>query len=155
MKKYIYLLVFLTINSISAQTKLSDYFTFYKGGDKYLKPIKYVMFDSSLSENIKTEDKEWIYFKIKGERFKFDKKKNQKDSCPLDILKKIKLENPTQLNNEGYKFYKKKKEEIEKEKNVTLVYPPAGFQSYLKVYILEKISNKIIKYEVDWEYSDF
>ncbi|PIF32362.1 hypothetical protein CLU81_2890 [Flavobacterium sp. 9] len=138
MKKHICLLVFLTINSIGAQTKTSDYFTFYKGGDKYLKPIKYVMFDSNLSENIKTEDKDLIYFKIKGERFKFDKKKNKKDSCSLDILKKIKLENPTQLNNEGYKSFKKKKEEIEKEKMLSLFIRQQVFNLILKFIFWKK-----------------
>ncbi|WP_278022123.1 hypothetical protein [Flavobacterium ginsengisoli] len=45
MKKTIYLLAFLTISFINAQTKESDYFTIYKGGEKYLKPLKYILFD--------------------------------------------------------------------------------------------------------------
>lgn len=63
--KNIYLLILLTINFISAQTKSNDYFSFYKGGEKYLKPIKYLMFDSSKDDNIKTTDNAQIYFKIK------------------------------------------------------------------------------------------
>ncbi|KFF18411.1 hypothetical protein [Flavobacterium hydatis] len=155
MKKNICLLVFLTINLISAQTKSSDYFTLYKGGDKFLKPVKYVMFDSLSNGNTKVKENGLTYFGIKGERFKFDIKKDKKESCSLDILNKIKLEDPSELQNDGYKFFKKKKEEVEKIKKVKIIYPPAGFQSYFKIFILEKTKNGVFKYEVDWEYSDF
>lgn len=36
MKKFIYLLMCLVINFINAQAQSSDYFSFYKGGEKYL-----------------------------------------------------------------------------------------------------------------------
>ncbi|UWY26959.1 hypothetical protein N4T20_14640 [Flavobacterium sp. TR2] len=155
MKKNICLLVLLTINLISGQEKSNDYFVLYKGGDKYLKPVKYIMFDSALSENRKNEKNGITYFGINDERFKFDVKKNKKESCSLDVLDNIKLENPANLQNDAYKFYKKKKEEVEKIKKVKLAYPPAGYQAYLKIFILEKVRDKIFKYEVDWEYSNF
>ncbi len=42
MKNYI-CIFFLTVSTfINAQTKESDYFRFYRGGEKYLKLIKYV-----------------------------------------------------------------------------------------------------------------
>jgi hypothetical protein len=35
-------------------------------------------------------------------------------------------------------------------------FPVTAIHPYFKVYVLEKTSNdKLIKYEVDWEYSDF
>ncbi|MBF4485276.1 MULTISPECIES: hypothetical protein [unclassified Flavobacterium] len=156
MKKYIYLLMLVLINSINAQTKPTDYFSFYKGGEKYLKPIKYVMFDSGNNDNSKIQDKQVTYFQIKKERFKFDIKNNIVDTCSVDILKKISLENPSELENDAIVFYKNKKKEVESKNKVKLLYPPKGYNSFFKIYIFEKIkSNKIIKYEVDWEYSDF
>lgn len=157
MKTYICMLLLVVVNSITAQTKENNYFIFYKGGERYLKPIKYVLFDiekDSETENRKNKGK--IYFHIKSESFIFDMIKHKRDTCSIDVLKTIKLENPINLENEACKFFIKKKEEVEKKKNVKLVYPPAGCQSYFKVYILEKTdNNKLIKYEVDWEYSDF
>ena len=56
MKKKICLIILLTINFIiNAQKKESDYFTFYKGGGKYLKPLKYVLFIPK-EGNVKTEE---------------------------------------------------------------------------------------------------
>ncbi|WP_264531456.1 hypothetical protein [Flavobacterium sp. N502540] len=157
MKKNIYLLVFLSINFINAQTKSNDYFTLYKGGEKYLKPIKYILFDREKnSEFEKKESKSKIYFYTQGESFIFDVKRHKKDTCSINILEKLTLENTTNLKDEACKFYVGKKEEVEKKKKITLTYPPVGCQSYFKVYILEKINAKeLIKYEVDWKYSDF
>ncbi|UUW09829.1 hypothetical protein NLG42_03300 [Flavobacterium plurextorum] len=155
MKKNICLLVFLTINLISGQAKPSDYFTLYKGGDKFLKPVKYVMFDSTSRDNTEVKENGLTYFVIKGERFKFDEKTHKKESCLLESLSKIKLENPADLQNDGYKFFKKKKEEVEKVKKIKLIYPPTGYQTYFKIFVLKKIRNEIFKYEVDWEYSNF
>ena len=45
MKKRICFLVCLMVNFISAQTKSNDYFSLYKGGEKYLKPVKYILFE--------------------------------------------------------------------------------------------------------------
>jgi len=156
MKKLIYLSVCLLINFLSAQTKSSDYFSFYKGGEKYLKPVKYLLFDSNVSDNKKVEDKERIYFQIKKEQFKFDSTKNINSSYTYDILEKVKFEDPEKLESSAYKFFKKKKEEVEKEKKIKLVFPPAGYHSYYKIYILEKVNkNKIIMYEVSWINSTF
>ncbi|CAA9203743.1 hypothetical protein FLA105534_04925 [Flavobacterium bizetiae] len=156
MKKYIYLLMLLVINSITAQTKPTDYFSFYKGGERYLKPIKYVMFDSSKNDNSKTEYKQIIYFQIKQQLFKFDAKNNSSDTCSVDILKKISLENPAELENDAIAFFKNKKKEVESKNKVKLLYPPGGYNSFFKIYVLEKVkSNKIIKYEVNFQDSSF
>lgn len=157
MEKCICFLVCLMVNFISAQTKSNDYFSLYKGGEKYLKPIKYILFEIKKdNEALKKEDESKIYFYIKKQRFIFDIKKHKKDTCSIAILKNLKLENAGNLQNEACEFFKKKKGEVEKQKKVTLVYPPAGCQSYFKVYIFEKINdNEVIKYQVDWEYSEF
>ncbi|RXM44888.1 hypothetical protein, partial [Flavobacterium sp. YO12] len=85
----------------------------------------------------------------------FDEKIHKKESCSLESLSKIKLENPANLQNDGYKFFKKKKEEVEKVEKIKLIYPPTGYQTYFKIFVLKKIRNGIFKYEVDWEYSNF
>jgi hypothetical protein len=52
-----YLLLILVSPFVNAQTKASDFFRFYKGGDKYLKPVKYVLFDSTASNAVKQKVK--------------------------------------------------------------------------------------------------
>ncbi len=86
------------------------------------------------------------------------KKNHTVDTCSVDLLQKIKLDNPSDLEQNAFLYFKNKKEEIEKKSdNKTLIlFPVAGFNKYFKVYVLEKIKNdKLLKYEVDWEYSTF
>lgn len=142
---------------VNAQIKESDYYSFYKGGEKYLKPVKYVLFDSVSSTAEKIIDKQKIYFNIKGESFVY-KKSHTVDTCSIIFLQKIKLDNPADLQENAYKYFKKKKEEVEKKANnkIQILYPPTDFSSYFKIYILEKTkSNKLVKYEVEWLYSNF
>lgn len=79
MEKCICFLVCLMVNFIIAQTKSNDYFSLYKEGEKYLKPIKYILFEIKKdNEALKKEDESKIYFYIKKQRFIFDIKKTQK-----------------------------------------------------------------------------
>ncbi len=151
------ILFFLLVNIINAQVKESDYYTFYKGGNKHLKPLKYIFFYPK--ENyIKTQKaKGEIYFKIESERFYFNNKKHRSDTCSSDFLGSIKLENVSKLRENEVTFYKKeiKKTADYKETGFSPPFPVTSIHSYFKVYILEKSEdNKVIKYEVDWEYSD-
>lgn len=142
---------------INAQTKESDYFRFFKDGEKYLKLIKYVYFDSTISHNQKTRIEQKIYFYIDDESFSH-KKNHQIDTCSITFLKKIKLSKPSGLQQDTYEYFKSKKKEQEKIMNnrFQILFPVKSFQNYVKVYVLEKnSSNKLIKYEVDWEDSMF
>ena len=86
MKKFICLLLCLVINFINAQTKSSDYFSLYKGGEKYLKPVKYILFEIQKDNEVeKKEDESKIYFYKKRQRFVFDVKKHKKDTCSITI----------------------------------------------------------------------
>jgi len=146
----------MVFSTISAQKVRNNFDVFYSGESKQ-KPVKYVIFDSKDQNNERREDKERIYFHIKGESFIFDKQK-KRDTCSISILKKIKLENPEKLRDDEYKYFRKKVEEFEKETNqkIPKSLPISRKHLYFKVYVLEKIANdEIIKYEVDWEYSDF
>lgn len=157
MKNIIYILLFIVSIVVNAQTKESDYYRFYKGGKKYLKPIKHVLFDSSASHMERKKDKQNIYFHINGESF-VHKKKYKVDTCSINILQKIKIDNAADLQQNAYNYFKNKKEEVEKKSNnkIQILFPPTGFHPYFKVYVLEKTKeNKLIKYEVDWEYSSF
>ena len=157
MKNIIYILLLIISIVANAQTKESDYFRFYKGGEKYLKPIKYVFFDSSASDTERKKDKQNIYFHIKGESF-VHKKIHKVDTCSINVLQKIKLDNPANLQQNAYNYFKKKKEEVERKSNnkINVLPPITGFYTYFKVYVLEKTTNnKLLKYEVDWEHSSF
>jgi hypothetical protein len=157
MKNIFYILLILVTTFVNAQTKESDFYSFYKGGDKYLKPVKYVIFDSTASYTKKKILQDITYFDIKGERF-VRTKSHKIDTCSVDFIEKIKLENPADLNQNAFLYFKNKKEEIEKKSNhkILILFPVASFNNYFKVYILEKKSrNQLLKYEVDWEYSNF
>ncbi|AYN06109.1 hypothetical protein [Flavobacterium sp. 140616W15] len=157
MKKKICLIILLTINFIiNAQKKESDYFTFYKGGGKYLKPLKYVLFIPK-EGNVKTEEGRKKIFKIGSERFVFDKDKHKVDTSSVRFLNNIKLEKTTKLRDNEVVFYKNeiKKTEIYKKSGFSYPFPITKVHPYFKIYLLEKTDMKLIKYEVDWEYSDF
>lgn len=157
MKNYIYIWFLLVTTFVNAQKKGSDYFTLYKGGEKYLKLVKYVYFDSNVINEKKTNDELKIYFFIDGQRF-VHRNNHKIDTCSVSFLKKIKLSKPSTLQQDTYEYFKEKKIEQEKIRNnkFHLLFPIRGFQDYVKVYILEKINNdKLLKYEVDWEYSMF
>lgn len=157
MRNLIYILLILVTTFVNAQTKESDFYSFYKGGDKYLKPVKYVLFHSTASSAKKNKVKHEIYFYIKGETFVY-KKKHHVDTCSVDLLQKIKLDDPADLQQNAFHYFKNKKEEVERKSNnrTPILFPIAGFNKYFKVYILEKKGrNQLLKYEVDWEYSNF
>lgn len=147
----------LVTTFVNAQTKENDFYSFHKEGDKYLKPIKYVLFDSTASYAEKKIIQDVIYFNIKGEQFVY-KKKHNVDTCSVDFIEKIKLDNPANLEQNAFLYFKNKKEEIEKKSNnkTLILFPVAGFNNYFKVYVLEKKTrNQLLKYKVDWEYSNF
>lgn len=75
MKNVFHILFLVVTTFANAQTRESDFYSFYKGGDKYLKPVKYVFFDSTARYAEKKIIQDVIYFNIKGEQF-VDKKKS-------------------------------------------------------------------------------
>ena len=155
MKIIIYFFILVT-SLLNAQTKESDYFTFYKGGEKHLKPIKYVLFDNNDSLYSKKVNKNEINFYCAGQTFIFNKKKQKIDSSFVINQNEIMVEKPEDLQHKAYLFFKQKKEKVERKNEVKILYPVTGFNNYFKIYILEKTEkDKVIKYEVDWEYSVF
>jgi hypothetical protein len=155
MKNIGYILLFIgTI--VNAQLKESDFFNFYKGGNNYKKPVKYVIFDMSVGD-IKKEIDNKIYFYTGGETFIFDSKINKKDICLVDKFK-FTFDKSEDLQQKAYQFYKEKKQMEERKMKLKnpILYPVTDFSPYFKIYVLEKThKNTLLKYEVDWIYSTF
>ena len=157
MKTIIYILFLAASLFTNAQKKEKDYNIFYRGGDPNLKPIKYVLFDSTISYSKKKIDNNQLNFHIDGESF-IHKKNQTIDTCSIDFLQKVKLENPADLQKEEYNYFKKKKKEFENSGHIKIPnsLPISSTHLYFKVFILEKVKgNKVLKYEVDWIYSSF
>ncbi|OUL64270.1 hypothetical protein [Flavobacterium sp. AJR] len=157
MKNIIYIILLVTSSIVTGQTKESDYFSFYKGGNKYLRPIKYLLFDN-VNGNEKKENENKIYFYVGNQTFIFNSSKDEIDTCAVNYLKKIKLDFPDDLQKDAYKYYKEKKREEEKKMNLKnpILFPVKDFSTYFKIYILEKIAdNKVVKYEVKQSCSEF
>lgn len=151
----IFLFLFLLIggNILShSQEKKDDYFVFHKGGEKHLKPIKYILFNSKIHKKNKSNEK--VYFYIEGEVFKFSKRKNKIDTCNIKNLKKIKISKTNQLSSNEFKFIKQKLKEDKywKDKKDQYLIPITNNHNYFKVIIIEKYEDKLLKYDVDWTY---
>jgi hypothetical protein len=156
MKKIICLLLFCISFSTVGQSKESDFFKFYKGGTKYMKPVKYVLFDTT-SGDTKKEVANKIYFYMGGETFIFDVKINKMDTCLLDKLK-FTFDKSEDLQQKAYQFYKEKKQIEERKMKLKnpILYPVTDYSPYFKIYVFEKTNkNTLLKYEVDWIYSSF
>lgn len=138
------------------QSKESDLFNFYKGGNKYKKPVRYVLFDSSAGDT-KKEVANKIYFYMGGETFIFDAKINKMDTCLVGNFK-FTFDKSEDLQQKAYQFYKEKKQMEERKMKLKnpIPYPVTDFSPYFKIYVLEKThKNTLLKYEVDWIYSSF
>ncbi|WP_166921497.1 hypothetical protein [Flavobacterium poyangense] len=158
MRKLIYIYLFSISFTMFAQSKESGFFSFYRGGNKYKKSVKYLLFDLSKADEKKEHDGK-TYFYLSRQTFVYDKKKHKIDTFSLNSLKEYKLENPKNLQENAYKFYKEKKSLEEKRMNLKspIMYPlTEDYGPFFRIFILEKINqNTLLKYEVDWKYSMF
>jgi hypothetical protein len=156
MKKIFWILILCISFSIFGQTKESDFFNFYKGGNNYKKPLKYVLFDISAGDTKKEIDNK-IYFYMGGETFIFDSRIDKLDSCITDQTK-FTISKSKDLQEKAYQFYKEKKQIEERKMKLKnpILYPVTDFSEYFKIYVLEKTNeNTLLKHEVDWIYSTF
>jgi hypothetical protein len=130
MKKIFCLLILCVSFSIFGQTKESDFLNFYKGGNKNKKPVKYVLFDSSVGD-IKKEVDNRTYFYMGGETFIFDSKINKMNTCLVDKFKFI-FDKSEDLQQKAYQFYKEKKqmEEIKMKLKNPIPHPVTDFSLY-------------------------
>lgn len=151
MKLYLTILMTFFFGHIIGQS-YDDYFSLQKNGKKYLKPIKYVFFDPKKDKMETSENN--LYFYIKNERFLFLKKKHNIDTCNIKYLKKIRLSDAGTLSKEEFQFYKNKikNDDYWKQKKINPPMPIVRFHPFFKVFIVKKQKNKILKYEVNWDY---
>jgi hypothetical protein len=156
MKKIFCVLILCISFSIFGQSKESDFFNFYKGGNKYKKPVKNVFFDSSAGD-IKKEVDNKTYFYMGGETFIFDSRINKLDAYTSDQTK-LTIIKSKDLQEKAYQFYKEKKrlEEKKSKLKMPIPYPITDFSPYFKIFVVENTNkNILLKYEVEWIYSSF
>lgn len=149
-KIFLTLLIGFSLLSHS-QKKESDYFIIDQ--NKFLKPIKYILFNAEKSQkkNLKTH----TIFYIEGQRFQFIKKKHRIDTCSFKFFEKVKLSQANELSKKEFEFYSKTIRKIKDwEKKAIKAMPINKLHTYFKIFVIEKYAkNKILKYEVDWDYS--
>jgi len=144
-KVILFSFLLLAFNTLISQTRDKDYYTLVKNGEKYLKPNRYIM--SNDKKNISSNSEEIIFY-INKQKFKYDRKKNEIDTCSVFVLDNIKISNIKQLFNDEYEEHRSKLKLEE------LNFPPPPNHYNLKIFIIEKISSKqVVKYEVDWIYT--
>lgn len=97
----------LVFGLITAQTNKTSFDMFYSGDENYNKPIKHVFFDE-LKGDKKIKEGTKIYFHMEGESFLFDSKTNKIKSLSHENFKKHHLEDPKNLADNEYLYFKKK-----------------------------------------------
>ena len=147
-KKIILFSLLILCSTLTSQTRDKDYYTLVKNGRKYLKPVKYIMINDENDEKIISSNSEDIIFYIDKQKFKYDRKKNEIDTCSIFVIDNIEISSIKQLFNDEYEEHKSKL--ILEELN----FPPPPNHYNLKIFIIEKTPSKqVVKYEVDWIYT--
>lgn len=149
------ILFFLILNvhflSFAQEYNNSKYYKLYKGGEKILRPVIYVLNDCT-NDLQKTEGGE-IVFKIDNQIFIYKPIKHKKISLSLNEFKKIEFKKVETLIDLEYQEYLKVSNKIMNEKGFK---PPAPINhSILKIIVVSKKENNIVTYETDWLYSKF
>lgn len=106
--------------------------------------IKYLIFDNKKDE--KKEYPKKIFFYIDGETFIYLKSENKLRVCDVRFLRNIKITTPMRLNEQEYVVLKR--EYINQNRPV----PITKYHSCFSVVVIEKKSDRIIKYSVYWTY---
>ena len=140
--------IFIAI-SLNAQKSRND--NFYIDGEKFQKPIKYILFNPKTDHKVGNGTK--IYFHFENESFQFQRNMQRLDTCDIDYFQKIKFENADKLSQSEYLFV----QEILEKKNLIefralYLDPQIEFHPYFKIFIIEKKDNVVIQYEVSWDY---
>lgn len=145
MRKTLLILLLLACANLTSQTKNKDYYILSKGGEKYLKPVKYILLKNKKNKKINSDQ---IIFFVEGQRFRHNIKIDEIDTCSASILDSIKIRSIKQLFSDEYE------EHMSKLKIENYYFPPSPNHYNLKLFLIEKVSPKqVIKYEVDWIYT--
>lgn len=145
MRKRILIFLLMVCTNLTSQTRDKDYYALSKEGEKYLKPVKYILLKNNKNKKIYSNQ---IVFFVEGQRFSHDINIDEVDTCSISILDNIKVSSIKQLFSDEYEEHKSK---LEHENHY---FPPPPNHYNLKLLLIERISPKqIIKYEVDWIYT--
>ena len=149
MKTYFALMFLFALNYVSCQNNNDDYF-FTEKGEKYLKPVKYILFNPKIHKVNQNKNKRFYY--LGGESFVFIKNEHKVDTCNIKYLEKIKLSLPSQLSNLEYQFHKNKIKKKYSSNDFKIPMPLTKNHPYFKIIIIEIEDRKLIKYETNWTY---
>ena len=142
-----FVLVFITLNAKQVERD-----SFLIDGVKFQKPLKYVFFNSE--KDSKKKEGKMLYFHIGNESFQFRVDTNKTDTCEVNCLQKIKMEDVDKLALLEERFVRKILEDMNLTEFSSLYLDPQiEFHPYFKVIIIEKKEDEIIKYEADWDYT--
>lgn len=149
--KKVFLVLLIVFSIIShSQERENNYFVLNKGGEKYLKPIKYIMFNGKKDK--KSVHNLGTYFYIEDNRFFFSKKNHKIDTCNIKHLNKIKFTEVSNLKKEAYNFYIETLKEDNYWKDKTKKHPmPLKINSYVKIVLVSIEDNNLLKYDVFWK----
>lgn len=143
--KYFFLNIFLLL-FLTCYGQKDNFYKLYDGGDKYPKPIYYLVEDDF--EVIKKIEEGGIVFISTKTRFIYNPKTHHFYSMNKQEVDKIKFVRPEQLFSLEAEEYGEKSELVKKE-NKFIPLPPIN-HSILKILILIKKKNCYYAYEVDW-----
>lgn len=124
----------------------NDYFTLRKGGKKFLRPIKYVLLNTTDKQEKNIDN---IVFYAGTQKFIHKPIEHVMDTCPKSYFSSLKLSSVNQLfEEEKNEFNRAKKHEQFHD-----AVPP--LEHYiLKVFVIKAIGmEKFLFYEVEWENS--
>lgn len=153
MKSIVLILFFsaFTLSCFGQKYDNSKYYKLYKDGEIITRPIVYVF--NNCKNNLQKNKTGGGTFKIDNQVFKYNPSKHKKNSVSLSEFKKINFKKVRELSDLEYQEYLNRVNKIMKEKGFR---PPAPINhSILKIIVVSKKGNNIVKYETDWVYSKF
>lgn len=127
----------------------SKYYRLYKDGEKILRPIVFVLNDCA--NDMGNTNNSNIIFSIENQTFKHLSSVHHKDTISNIEFEKISLTKAKELNHLENQEYLKEAKKVLKEKGFKPV-PPIN-HSILKVIVISKKKDNIIRYETNWVYS--
>jgi hypothetical protein len=146
MKNFILIFLFLIVtNYIYSQQNESNYYQLYKGGEKFLKPIRYLNSENS-STKIDTISG-FTYFYLEGERFIHNPMKHTIEKISKEKLDTIEVNSVRELDQEIDEIYKEKSKDFTQKHEIKL--PPPLHANWLKIFIITDNQNKVC--EVIWD----
>jgi len=137
--------------SFSQEENNSKHYKLYKNGEKVPRPIVYILNNSTT--NLQKLDNGDIIFNIDNQSFKYQSNTHKKDSLTISDFKKIEFKKIKELSYLEYEEYVTTATKIMTEKGFKPA-PPIN-HSILKIFVISKNKNNIIRYETNWMYSKF